>query len=173
VLLALAVELEPRRLVFAVEAGGPGSAAAPPPFVTPSLAFELLAGGEPRHVFLPRVIGPDSALARRLLLRADEGAEVVPLASAPLRCNPFVSAFVLGQPGCDPLLASFVHRTLPPPPAGIEPDERALAAVVAPPAAGHCLWLLGSDRLGVRELIEIEGLGKLVPAQGAPQRKPR
>jgi hypothetical protein len=83
-------------------------------------------------------IGPDSALARRLLLRADEGAEVVPLASAPLRCNPFVSAFVLGQPGCDPLLVPFVHRTSPPPPAGIEPDERSLAAVIVPPAAGHC-----------------------------------
>ena len=163
VLLALAIELEPRRLRFSVEAGEPGAATAPPPFLTPSLAFELLAGDQPRHVFLPRVIGPDSALARRLLLRADEGTEIVPLASAPLRCNPFVSAFVLGQAGCDPLLAPFIHRMRPPPPAGLEPDEQALTAVIARPAAGHCLWLVGSDRLGVRELVH-----RIAGAHGQP-----
>lgn len=149
--LLVAVELEPELLL----AAGDGQPTGGPNFLVPQLLYELCAApaGPPRSQWLAHLIGPQSLIEQRLVLRNDESTPLFPFGAAPLRLHPQVLAFILQRPGeLDPVLASCATYSPAPDPTALSSGEQRLGLALADDAQGHCLWLIGPPRYGGREL---------------------
>jgi hypothetical protein len=136
VLLLVAVEIDGRRLNLL----GPGDRA--PIALTAALLQAALAPELGAAEWLRRLFGPDSLIARGIVVRTDDPNPQLPSSSAPLRLSRTVLGAVLGAAMREPALEGVVSRP-PDPRAWIGRDDAGQLAATLRHSRGVALWISG------------------------------